>query len=262
MNIDSEDSKVDMERYGAFGDGVENVGLAVSAGRTVREYGPYGVLVGNERLKFVPAVIADPVVTGAQLLAVAGVSNPAEHLLYRILCGGLLEEIRPEETTDLRSAGAERFIIFRSDRSFRLLLNDRAVDWGAGHISGATLKQLAGVDIQAHDVWQDIRGAADRLIGDSEFSDLSEPGVERFFTKPILIKILVNARPKEVRSRVISYWEIVKLAFPEAAPSEGVIYSVDYARGPHINPEGSMVAGQHVHIKDGMTFYVTPTDRS
>ena len=60
----------------------------------------------------------------------------------------------------------------------------------------------------------------------------------------------------------MAYWEVVKLAYPEAVPSENIIYTVNYARGPATNPEGSMVEGQSVQIKEGMTFYVTPTDKS
>jgi len=178
------------------------------------------------------------------------------------LRNGLLEEIRPEQVTDLRTAGVERFLVFHSDRSFRFQLDDRTFEWGATHISGATLKHLAGVEISHNDVWQINHGEAERLIGDSDLADLSAPGVERFCTKPIKITILVNVRPREIHQRRVSYWEIVKMAYPEAGPNENIIYSVEYSRGPHSNPEGSMVDGQHVHVKDGMTFYVTPTDKS
>jgi hypothetical protein len=241
---------------------VEDVQAAVSMGRAVRGHGPYGILIGDERLHFSGAVVADPVPTGAQILAAAGVTQPVEHLLFRLLSGGLLEEIRPEETTDLRSAGAEKFLVFRTDRSFRFQLDDRAFDWGAGRISGATLKRLAGQDVLKHDVWLDVPGGTDRLIGDAELVDLAMPGVERFITRPISITIVVNARQRQLQQRRVSYWEVVKLAFPDAVPSENVIYTINYARGPASNPEGSLAEGQSVQIKEGMTFYVTPTDKS
>jgi hypothetical protein len=55
---------------------------------------------------------------------------------------------------------------------------------------------------------------------------------------------------------------VVKLAFAQAVPSDQIIYSIDYASGPHQNPSGSMVEGQTVIVKEGMKFYVTPTDKS
>ena len=81
-------------------------------------------------------------------------------------------------------------------------------------------------------------------------------------TRPIQITIKVNSRDRVVEHRVLTYWEVVKLAYPEAVPSDQIIYSIDYASGPRQNPNGSLVEGQSVLVKDGMKFYVTPTDKS
>lgn len=247
---------------GEFEEGVEDVGAALAAGRAPREHGPYGVLIGNDRLEFRPAIIPDPTPTGAQVLAAAGIVDPVEHLVFQMLTDGHLEDLRPDETTDLRSSGVERFVVFRSDRSFRALIDDRTFDWGGARITGATIKRLAGVKAHTHDVWQVIPAGEDRFVADRDFADLAASGVERFITKPILVRIIVNARPREVHKREIGYWEVVKLAFPDAVPAENTVYTINYARGPHENLEGSMVAGQHVRVKDGMTFYVTVTDKS
>jgi hypothetical protein len=246
--------------------------MLTEANEDVRDNGPaehsaggldtYRILVARENLQFTPASLADPVPTGAQILAASGIHQPTEHLLFQMLKSGLLEEIRPEETTDLRLAGKEKFLVFRSDRSFRFQLDDRAFDWGASRISGATLKQLAGVGGATHEVWLDELRSSDREIADAELVDLTAPGVERFRTRPIAITIIVNARRKELHQRRVTFWEIAMLAFPEAVPAENIIYTVNYARGPGANPEGSMVDGQQVQIKSEMTFYVTPTDKS
>ena len=240
----------------------EDVRDSVPTEHSVGGHDIYRILVAREDLQFTPASLADPVPTGAQILAVAGIHHPTEHLLFQMLTSGLLEEIRPEETTDLRLAGREKFLVFRSDRAFRFQLDDRAFDWGASRISGATLKQLAGLGEATHEVWLDVLGGNDREIADTELVDLAAPGVERFRTRAIAITIVVNARRKELHQRRVSFWEIVRLAFPEAVPAENIIYTVNYARGPAANAEGSMVDGQHVQIKNEMTFYVTPTDKS
>lgn len=240
----------------------EDIAAALHAGRKVRHYGPYRILIGNETLHFEPRTIADPVPTGAQILDAAGVTNPVDYVAYRILHNGLLEELRPDEVTDLRDSGAERFIIFRTDRSFRFLLNDRSFDWGATHITGLTLKKLAGVDPVTMAVFQESPGAPSRNIGDLDFVDLAAPGVERFATRAQEYHILVNTRPKHVTNATLTFWAIILLAFPQAVQNTTTYYTVTYKRGPKPNPEGSMVNGDSVYLKDGMLFNVTSTDKS
>lgn len=242
--------------------GVEDVAAAVASGREVRGDGPYGILIGDEKLAYRAAVVPSAVVTGAQILVAAGVADPVDYIAFQVLQGGQLESLRPDEHVDLRSAGAERFVVFRSDRTFRILVDDRTFDWGASRITGATIKRLAGVKAHAHDVWQVLPAGGDHVVGDGDFADLTAPGVERYVIKPILVRIIVNARPREVHKRLLSYWDVVKLAFPDAVQQPNTVYSITYARGPHQNPEGSMVDKQQVWVKDGMTFYVTVTDKS
>lgn len=225
-------------------------------------HGPYEIQIGDQSLQFAPKIVHDPVMTGSQILAAAGASTASEFLVFQILRNGALEVVRPEETVDLRSTDVEKFIVFHSDRSYRFFLDERAFDWGASHISGATIKRLAEVQGENTDVWLDAAGGHDRLIDDKEFVDLASPGTERFVTRKISIAIKVNSRHREVDHRVLTYWEVVKLAYPEAVPSDQIIYSIDYASGPHQNPNGSMVEGQTVLVKEGMKFYVTPTDKS
>jgi len=101
---------------------------------------------------------------------------------FQVLQGGQLEEIRLDETADLRKPGLERFITFQSDRSFRLVIDGRRFEWGRPLINGLELKQLAGVDPATYGIWLEVRGAEDRAIADNELVDLQQPGVERFFT--------------------------------------------------------------------------------
>jgi hypothetical protein len=126
--------------------------------------------------------IKDPVVTGRQLLDLAGRRPADEFIVLQFLSDGLLEDVRLDETTDLREPGVERFLTFKSDRIFRFILDDREFNWGAPRITGTTLKKLAEVDASAFEVWQEIRGAEDRKIADREEANLDEKGIERFFT--------------------------------------------------------------------------------
>lgn len=74
------------------------------------------------------------------------------------------------------------------------------------------------------------------------------------------ITIIINGRPREVTEKSVSYEEIVKLAFPDDPSNQNVDFTVAYAN-PH-GKDGELVAGQEVHVKKGMVFNVTKTNRS
>lgn len=73
--------------------------------------------------------------------------------------------------------------------------------------------------------------------------------------------IVVNAREHETADRDIGYEEVVALAYPGAG-GPNITFTVTYRRGQGNKPEGMLVAGQSVRIKDGMIFDVTRTDKS
>jgi hypothetical protein len=125
---------------------------------------------------------SDPVVTGQQLLDLAGKRPSDQHLVYQLLKTGQMEGLRPDETVDLRQPGIEKFLTFESDRAFFFTLDGRKFEWAAPVISGRKLKDLAQVDPATYDVWHEIRGAEDRAIGDQELISLETTGTERFFT--------------------------------------------------------------------------------
>ena len=75
--------------------------------------------------------------------------------------------------------------------------------------------------------------------------------------------IIVNARRKEVHERHLSFRQVVELAFPDTPPNENIVYTVSYRNGgSERHPEGTLVAGQAVRIKDGTIFDVTATNKS
>ena len=119
---------------------------AWAAGRPIREHGPYRVDIGDESLNYRHALIADPVPTGRQVLEAAGVSPVVEYGVFQVLRSGQIESLRLDETTDLRTRGVEKFLVFHSDRSYRFDIDGTVFEWGTGRISGRVLKILAKVD--------------------------------------------------------------------------------------------------------------------
>ena len=71
------------------------------------------------------------------------------------------------------------------------------------------------------------------------------------------INIIVNGRPKKVTQTVISFEEVVGLAF-NPVPANA-FFTVTYSHG---NQGGSLTAGNKVAIQNGMKFDVTETGQS
>jgi hypothetical protein len=76
------------------------------------------------------------------------------------------------------------------------------------------------------------------------------------------INIIVNGRPKTIMQRELSFREVVALAFENPVFSDAIIYTVTYKRGHGEKPEGTMVDGDDVRVKEDMIFNVARTDKS
>lgn len=74
--------------------------------------------------------------------------------------------------------------------------------------------------------------------------------------------IIVNGREKVVTARELSFAEVVALAFDAPPTGQNIVFTVTYRRGEGNKPEGTLVEGETVKIKEGMIFNVTATDKS
>ena len=74
--------------------------------------------------------------------------------------------------------------------------------------------------------------------------------------------IIVNGRQKVVTKNELSFTEVVTLAFNNPPQGENIVITVTYRRGEGNKPEGTLVEGETVKIKEVMIFNVTATDKS
>lgn len=142
---------------------------------------PFRIRFTTDGIAYRNASIDDPVPVGGQLLVAAGVRDVENYSLFAILPNGEFEDIRLDETFDLRAKGAETFAFFESDRSFNFTIENRQMSWGKNLISGKALRNLAGVDAR-YSIYLEVRGGHDRLIEDHDLVDLAGKGIERFIT--------------------------------------------------------------------------------
>ena len=74
--------------------------------------------------------------------------------------------------------------------------------------------------------------------------------------------VIINGRPKEVVAKELGFTDIVRLAFDDAVFNSTTIYTITFKRGHGDKPEGSLVEGESIKVKDGMIFNVARTDKS
>lgn len=76
------------------------------------------------------------------------------------------------------------------------------------------------------------------------------------------VTIVVEGTEHEWPKGEITYEEVVTLEEPNYASNPNITYSVTYKRGQGNKPEGTLVAGASVKVKDGMRFSVSETGQS
>src|SRR5712671_3852937 len=77
------------------------------------------------------------------------------------------------------------------------------------------------------------------------------------------VTIVVDGTPFEVpKKEMITYAEVVTLAYPDYPQHPEITYSVTYTRGNGDKPEGILAPGGSVKVKEGMSFSVNRTGQS
>jgi hypothetical protein len=74
--------------------------------------------------------------------------------------------------------------------------------------------------------------------------------------------IIVNAREKKWFDKKISFEQVVVLAFGIFESNDSTSYTITYKRGEDKKPEGSIVIGDIIPVKDKMIFNVSKTNKS
>lgn len=147
-------------------------------------------------------------------------------------------------------------------RGLKITINNKEYEWPEQYITGRDVRKIAKIPpdeelyLAIKKPWEDER------IEDDTRVDLARPGIEHFFSKKPAVILIVNGKEKQWHQEKISFDEVVKLAFPDYVDSPDTVYTVTYKRGPHQNPEGSMVKGDVVCVKNKMVFNVSATNKS
>ncbi len=170
-----------------------------------------------------------------------------------------MQELLPKITYYLTSKKLNKM------EKLKFSVDNRQYEIGEQFLTGLQIKELAQVPAD-HDLFLVVPGFDDELIRNEERVNMARPGIERFVSRKhgSGITLIVNGVPVSHSNpaTTVDYDRVVKYAFPNAAYSPTVGYTVMYSSGPTQNPEGILVKGSSVATKSHMRFDVTATHRS
>lgn len=198
--------------------------------------------------------------TGAELKQLGGI--PLETELYLSISKPYKDElIENDKEVDLARPETEYFFV---KKKLHFTINKAAFTWYKQYIRGVQIRELGKIDADDLIYLAIEKPFEDELIGDDNKVDLARPGKEHFFSKelPCDFMIIVNATPKAWKEKTISFEQVVVLAFGVINNRPETGYTVTYSRGVEPKPEGTMVKGSIVKVKNKMIFDVTATDKS
>lgn len=151
-----------------------------------------------------------------------------------------------------------------NDSILHLTINGEKYKWHKQYISDKEIRELGRIPIEDEIFLQIKEPWKDELIENNSEVDLARPGLEHFFSKEPHreVLIIVNGTPNKWDKPKIDFKEVIILAFGVYNDNPNWIYTVGYEDGPKENPEGSMIKGQEVFVKNKMIFHAKATDQS
>jgi hypothetical protein len=76
------------------------------------------------------------------------------------------------------------------------------------------------------------------------------------------LHIIVNLERKEVEKRVLTFREVVAIAYPDPDFGPNVVWTVTFKKAVAPTHEGTLIEGGKVEIKNGTIFNVSKTTKS
>ena len=199
----------------------------------------------------------DQYITGREIKKLGGMPSGAE-LFLAVTNPWTDEAISDDEQVDLARPGIEQFF---EKKKLKYTIDSKMFESAKQYIKGAQIRKEGAIEDDL-EIFLVVKGYEDELIGDADWVDLARPGIEHFVSRKSKILIIVNGKEKPWDKKQISFAEVIILAFGAYNDTPTMVYTVGYEDGPKQNPEGSMVKGATVFVKNKMIFHATATDKS
>jgi hypothetical protein len=129
-------------------------------------------------------------------------------------------------------------------------------------ITGKSLYELANVP-ETRDLFRELEDDQEDTLIPRDGTLIHLVHDDHFYTRRAKdVTLIVNLEEKSWDKKRISYEEVTLLAFGPPPPGIVITYTVEFEKGPRRNPEGSLIPGKSVKVREGMVFSVTETGRS
>ena len=145
-----------------------------------------------------------------------------------------------------------------------LSINDKRYEWHQEFITGSEIRRLGDIPAEDEIFLAISKPWKDELIPNEKEINLARPEVEHFYSKDNHFKVvlLVNLEERTWAEKTITFEQVIVLAYGTYDNNEAKGYTVTYDRGPHQNPEGTIVKGERIFVKNKMILNVKQTGRS
>ncbi len=74
--------------------------------------------------------------------------------------------------------------------------------------------------------------------------------------------IIVNGREKKVANQVLTFQQVLALAYPTPPTGQNVEITITYRKADSEPHDGNLIPGATVKVRNGTVFNVTATDKS
>lgn len=127
--------------------------------------------------------------------------------------------------------------------------------------TGAALYMLGHVAADLA-LFKEVQGNREDRPLPNDGSQITLHEDEHFHSGLLMITVRINGTPTEVRQVVLTYEEIVHLAYPSPPDGNNPDFAVTFKHAASVPHHGKLSAGDSVEVKDGTILDVTPTNRS
>lgn len=202
-------------------------------------------------------------ITGHELLLIASLTPVEDYeLLYKINEKGFTP-IQLDEIVDLKIAGIEGFRA-KPYKKLTIKVDGKQYEVEECFMTPKEIMTLVGINPDRFYLKEIRKGGVEVTYKDDVEHKIAITKTSCFESCELeeVQCVIVNAREKAWSDDKISFNDVVKLAYGEVSSNPNVIYTINYKRGVPSKPEGSMVKGEVIYVKNKMIFNVTQTNKS